>query len=396
MIRSYYKSVTVDSIPEIASREFGVGEFGKKISSRHLEFKTNSALNQYLRTNAPFYISYSNARYKFPSARPMEKKDLFGADLIYEFDADDIKTDCKETHDSWKCSDCGKQGKGSPDACDSCGSQRLSVEEWVCPECLGETKKQSLELIKIIENDLGFTEGISVNFSGSKGYHIHVRSSAVQSLSKSARLEILDYITGTNLDLESLGFYADKKGFFCPKISSSKGWSKKIFLEIERIFNANDPVLVASMGSTTVSNAKKLLKEKHNIITNAERGFLLSNGVNADKFWNSFLSFIVESMKLDVDRQTSVDINKIIRVPNTIHGSTGLLAKSFALDNLNDFNPLKETVVLGDDEIKIANARAPKFYLNGEWFGPFENESVSLPAYAAFYLLARKNAEVSN
>ena len=49
----------------------------------------------------------------FDQARPMEAKHLLGDDLIYEFDADDIKTPCKLTHDSWKCKSCGEVGKGA-------------------------------------------------------------------------------------------------------------------------------------------------------------------------------------------------------------------------------------------------------------------------------------------
>ncbi|PIN85158.1 MAG: hypothetical protein COV47_03640 [Candidatus Diapherotrites archaeon CG11_big_fil_rev_8_21_14_0_20_37_9] len=395
LLKEYYTSVSVDSVPDISKREFGFGEFGKKISSRHLEFRSANQMNNFLRDKVPFYISYSSARYEFPSARPMENKTFIDADLIYEFDADDIPTSCKMSHDSWICFDCSASGKGSPGECVECGSRKLKIEEWVCPECLNETKIQTKKLLKIIDTDFGFGEGVAINFSGSKGYHIHVRGNKIKDLSKGARLELLDYLTATNLDFKMCGFYPDKKFFLCPKRSVAKGWQKKLLDGIESLLDEGNVSKIAVAGSVRNSAAEKILKEKDNIISTTEKGFLLSvPGVKGEKFWGSVLNYLAESETLDVDRQTSVDINKIIRVPETIHGSTGLCAVRIPFEELNSFDPLKDSVVMSDSEIGLANVSCPKFYLNGNWFGPFENESFSVPSFVAFYLLARKSGEL--
>jgi len=399
LIKEFYRSTEITTVPDIASREFGIGSFGKKISNRHLEFKNNSSLNFYLRQKSPFYISYSNAHYKFPSARPMEKKDLIGADIIYEFDADDIKTDCKIEHDSWKCSSCGAIGKGNIKECPECGSG-VKVSEWVCSECIGETKRQTIKLMKLLENDFSFTDGISLNFSGSKGFHLHVRSESIQSLSKNARLELLDYITGTNINLTSLGFLSNQRKFLCPKKSNAKAWAKKILCSIEYLFDEGDASKIAAMASRdkfsfSTNKAKKLLKEKSKIFKAMDVGVLLFiPKVSNEKFWSALINSIIEDELLMVDRQTSVDINKIIRVPNTIHGSTGLQAKEVSIEGIKKFDALKECVVMSSKELALLNVVAPKFYLNGETFGPFNKEEVSLPTYAGFFLLARGNAEL--
>ena len=131
------------------------------------------------------------------------------------------------------------------------------------------------------------------------------------------------------------------------------------------------------------------------------KGLLLDPTKGADvtkKFWGSFLPKAIDEAKIemyvnDIDRQTSVDINKIIRVPNTIHGSTGLLAKTVEFSALGGFDPLKESVVLPETEMKLLNATSPEFFLAGKKFGPFNNGDVSLPSYAAFFLLARGAAK---
>ncbi len=415
-LRSYYSGRDVNTVPEIASREFGIGEFGRKISSRHLSFRSETELNQFLRGRAPFYISYSNALYELPSARPMENKHMLGADLIYEFDADEIKTNCKLVHDSWKCSSrtCLASGKGRLLHCPECGSG-TEVDEWVCPECLSETARQSIKLISFLRDDFGFSDGISTNFSGSKGFHIHVRGENVRSLSKTARLELLNYITSTNIDMAALGFFGDfnvkgsksdakgaKNSFICPKKNEAKGWAKRILDGVVAAFEKNDVPKVAVMGGITTAKAELLLKDKGKIIRHIENGLLAfpTKGIDADNFWRHFTKNVIDEEKiefghgLEVDRQTSVDINKIIRVPNTIHGSTGLLAREFPAEELGSFEPLSDAVVLAEDEIKVKGAVAPKFCLNGKWFGPFAGEEVSLPLYAAFYLLARGSASL--
>ncbi|MFH1587977.1 MAG: DNA primase small subunit domain-containing protein [Candidatus Diapherotrites archaeon] len=161
---SYYKSNPVKGIPRLNEREFGFGNFGQKISSRHLSFNNAKEMNEFLVNDSPFYFSYSVAYYKFPNARPMEAKEWKGSDLVFEFDADDLKTECSEKHTFWKCPSCGKEGTGLMEACDSCGTG-LKIEEWVCPECLNEVKKELIRMLDLLEIDLGLTEGYSFNFS---------------------------------------------------------------------------------------------------------------------------------------------------------------------------------------------------------------------------------------
>ncbi len=398
MLASYYRENQAGIVPDIASREFGIGSFGQKISSRHLSFRSSQELNSFLREKAPFYISYSCARYVLPSARPMEKKNMLGADLVYEFDADEIKTDCKGSHDSWKCTSCTAQGKGNIRECMECGSG-TKVDEWVCPECIGEARRQTIKLIETIEGDFGFSQGLAVNFSGSKGFHIHVRGKDVQALSKPARLELLDYITGANLDLEALGFSFPEKGACsCPKRVFASGWPEKIFGKIEQALDSGDASALAVMGSlTSMSAAQKTLNEKPSILGAMDRGLLLPvKGINGGRFWKSMVSSAIDMEKFYVDRQTSVDINKIVRVPGTIHGSTGMTAKVVEKSSLAAFDALSESVVLPGHEVKLLNACSPRFHIAKKWFGPFKNESVSLPAFAAFYLLARGSATLGD
>ena len=90
--------------------------------------------------------------------------------------------------------------------CTSCAKGTV-LDEWVCEICLNETKKQTFSLVNVLQNDFGFVEkDIFINFSGSKGYQVHVRSPTIFSLPKSARAELANYLSLHEVDLSQLGF----------------------------------------------------------------------------------------------------------------------------------------------------------------------------------------------
>lgn len=392
LFQGYYKKNFVSEPPAIEQREFGIGVFGKKISDRHLAFSSSNDFNAFLRSETPFFVSYSPAYYKEPWKMPMTAKSFLCADLVYEFDADDLKTGCKKEHDSWQCS-CGASGKGAMESCTSCGKP-VKVEQWVCQECLEAVKKQVFRLIGFLENDFGFTDGIEINFSGSKGYHLHVRSEKVKQLSQNARAELIDFIMGSGLAKENIGFFEQEKMLHCPR-ADSLGWAKKLRNSLADFVSNADAEHFAVAASTTHSFAEKALQKRAELLKAIERGVLLQVRSSKNKeFWDSITNFLIEKERLLIDRQTSIDLHKIVRVPETLHGSTGLLAKKLSFNNLSGFNPLRDTVVFSEKPVKLRVKKAPKFFLRDNWFGPFENTSLELPEYAAVFLLARGAAEL--
>lgn len=392
--RAYYAKNYVKEPPSIEMREFGTGSYGKKISNRHFSFKSHEELDNYLRNEVPFYISSSSAYYMFPERKPMDAKKILGADLIYEFDADDIKTNCKEKHDSWCCAKCGATGFGNIENCTNCG-ERVSVEQWFCNECLGETKKQVFKLLDFLETDFGFKE-ISVNFSGNAGYHVHVRSKEIRELKQGARIELLDYLTATNINFNALGFSKEGKMMRCPVPEKTSGWGKKILNSLSNFFNEADAQKIAAIGGIPLQKAKDLISKKELLLKNlSEKGVLLSPGTRNDAdFWNSIFEYVRAEVSLDIDRQTSVDISKVVRVPETIHGGTGLLAKKIPREKLSEFDPFSDAVVFGDTKVRVFINKAPKLIFGGEEYGPFDNFEGLIPEYLAIYLIARNSAKL--
>lgn len=357
---SFYKNNFIDSVSSVELREFGFGVFKRKIANRNLSFSTLKEMNDFLRTQAPLFFSYSNSYYSFPSRTPMALKEWIKGDLIYEFDADEVGIDIEE----------------------------IDGVQWFLHEHLDEAKKQVFRLIDFLENDFGFLrKDISVNFSGKAGYHVHLRNESVSSLNKKSRIELVDYLTGYGLDFVNLGFYLDTLS--CPKLGVKGLWSKRILSRVKELFESDEKNL-SSVINSSQKKAKSILQNKEVILDFLDKGLLFPiEEKKKSVFWKNILDYAVLKEKSPIDRQTSVDLHKIIRVPNTLHGQTGFVAKTIPLEELKNFDPFKDTIVFDSTPVKVKISKTPRFVLNGEKFGPFDDSKEELPLFAAVYLIGK-------
>jgi DNA primase small subunit len=115
----------------IERREFGFGDFERKIAYRHMAFRDWKALKTYLTNDAPPFVSVSSAHYQHPDGRPMENKGRIGAELVFDLDANDLNLPCAKVHGS----------------------------SWVCDKCLDAVKAETHKLIEdFLMSDFGFSE----------------------------------------------------------------------------------------------------------------------------------------------------------------------------------------------------------------------------------------------
>ncbi|MBO0888457.1 hypothetical protein J2P12_05090, partial [Candidatus Bathyarchaeota archaeon] len=108
--------------------------------------------------------------------------------------------------------------------------------------------------------------------------------------------------------------------------------------------------------------------------------------------WKTLSTKAVEKKSAKIDTVVTTDTHRLIRLPGTLNGHTGLLAMEVQRERLDDFDPFKEAVAF-QGMMKVQVAECPEFQLDGNKFGPYQNERVELPSYAAMLLLSKRRAE---
>lgn len=169
----YYQASALVLPPELTRREWGFiffDELPEVVMRRHKAFSSEGEAFEYLQGMVPAHVYHSAAYYKFPGAGTMKEKQWQGADLIFDLDADHLPQKARSY-----------------------------------AEMLANVKTETGKLLDFLLEDFGFTEDcISIAFSGGRGYHIHVHDPKVLTLESAERREIVDYLSGTGLTVDSL------------------------------------------------------------------------------------------------------------------------------------------------------------------------------------------------
>jgi len=358
---SDYYSKSAVGVRGLEKREFGFGGWEKKIEFRHLAFRNEGELRARLVSEAPLYISHSVAYYEFPDARPMPNKNWQGSDLIFDLDTDG--------------SACGHV----------CG-------KFTCQKCLDAVKADAVKLIEeFLLPDFGFSKSeLAVNFSGSRGYHVHVVSDAIYDLDREARREIADYVSGTGLSFERL-FWNEGKKFFGPSPSQGGFGGKFARAFVSRL---SDDAFARSI-------ALKLRKpeEKEKLKSAISMGNWDNIGItNREKK----LSEKFEEMKLTmagrIDANVTADTSKLIRMPDSIHGGSGFAAKRLSSpDAISSFEPMRHAPVFKGAPMRVkATETVPALNICDHSFGPIPSgEARELPEACAIYLICKKAAVIA-
>ena len=389
----YYKKngSTIVPPPSTEHREFGFLLFAEGMMIRHRSFRQASNLRKFIETTVPSDIYYSAAYYTDPEA-PMEKKGWIGSDLIFDIDADHIDTECKRDHDRWLCVQCKTSGHGQmPQSCPNCTGQRLKMETWMCCECLEKAKEEVTRLIRLLNLDFGVDlDEMQVNFSGHRGYHLHVTSEEVRSLGSKERKEIVDYIIGTGLDMDLLGIY-DHNGK--PTISAAPnlgglGWKGRIARRMKKILSEADRGELRKIGLK--SNIIETIMRTRNEELRSQTWNTIEGA--GKQTWQSIFHRIVLLEAVCIDTVVTTDIHRLIRLPETLNGKTGLRAMRVDIEELPRFNPLKQAVAFdGVETIHIEEA--PRFIIGNNEYGPFSDAYETLPTAAAILLLCKGRAQ---
>ncbi len=404
--RRYYDT-TKPTLPDrFGRREFGFMFWTAGIVQRHLGFSREEELRSFLAGRVPAHAYYSSAYYDNPNAPTMEEKGWLGADLIFDLDADHLPNAAKMSY----------------------------------PEMLEAIRIKILHLYDdFLRADFGFDEKtMRIVFSGGRGYHIHVFDERVWGLGSHERREIVDWITGKGLDVDAVfresafdqkefqGHLRVKTRVVAPA-QDEPGWRGKIMRGINALvarLEAMPPPdairFLASFEGVKESEAEDLYENlfkpratKPHVIRGVDRlreGQLeaLSDRsrdllirlvkdlqpVRGDERAGMSLDGIVQ--RAETDEPVTSDIKRLIRMPSSLHGKTGLRVVPLTRDEVDDFRPLRDAVpgAWTDESVRVNLKNKIILEIHGRAFNlaPGVND---VPQYLAIFLAARGLATVA-
>ncbi len=367
--REFYATAEPELPPRFTAREWGMLGWGGRMMQRHLAFRSEGELQAHLAREAPAHVYHSVAYYAYPSAGKMNEKQWQAADLIFDLDADHLPE-----------MELLKQGKISFGA------------------LMEITRGQAVRLAEdFLLGDLGLAlEDLQLVFSGGRGYHVHVRAPAVLKLPSGARRELADYLTGLDADKERLLVdaghtrkYGDKRyltGELRLPATDAPGWQGRVaryasawLTEAQALPPDEQLARLESLPGVSSKLAKQAQldgtpQEVFDTLPRRAQTALRDTALSACAVY--------------ADEPVTGDLHRLIRLPGTLHGGTGLLARSVTLNELRDFDPYRQATALGDAPVKVRSAAKHPVAM-GDVASLEPDEVTELPAAQGAYFMAR-------
>lgn len=384
--KDYYKKCELYLPDRFGRREFGFMFLDSDFVQRHLNFASKNEIKQFLADRVPAHVYHSAAYYEKPGAPTMAQKVWLGADLIFDLDADHVA-----------------------------GAKKMGYERM-----LNKVREETAKLIdEFLVRDFGFEEkDIVVAFSGGRGYHIHIRDPRIWGLQSRERREIVDYILGTDIDVDEVfpkvpyetTRWGTKRRYDRLE-KKAEGWRGKIARGLDEEVDC----LKDMKKEEALSRLKEfegvgesIAEEIYSVLFDGEEGRkgydkfkkgyldIFSSDVYLTGFTKGFLAKERPTIRGETDEPVTSDIKRLIRLPTSLHGKTGFSVVLLTRSQLDDFDPLLDAVpsTWSDELVVIRGRTKVELRLKGETFN-LKKDIVRLPEYAAIFFMCRGMATLA-
>jgi len=383
MFRRYYRSFTPDMPDRFTKKEFGFIPFGGTMR-RHMAFRSPEDLKLYMTNEIPSHSYYSTAYYRYPDNPVMDDKQWMGAELIFDLDADHL----------------------------------AGADEMTYSEMMTQIRKEMIALCdNYLFSDLGFSEKqVHICFSGGRGYHAHIRSNDIYTLGTNERRELVDYISCTGLDMDwafplhqnAIGTVSYGNGTSVAKINryhlipseEEGGWKHKMrraLADIVKNIEEEDFKSIKKLYPSVKSPKSNIVKLGKHLKKCSDIMFRYNSMVDLEIWEQDILMKCLNDaaprLSSEVDKPVTPDIKRLIRLPGSLHGKTGLRVSPITRDQLTDYDPLQYAVpdIFTSDPVKVTMRKDMSINMLDEDMS-LKGET-EVPEYAAAFLIGRKYAD---
>ena len=319
-LRDYYRNrfSTSELRKVIGLQDFSCREFAFQLQNtgfiRNISFERPGELTRWLKEDTPL-SAYVGAVYDRPLSneyRIQEAKWCY-RELVFDIDLndyDDVRT-------------CGCKGKGQ-----------------ICQKCWPLLHPVVLMLDQTFERDFGYE--VTWAYSGNRGIHAWIRGSHADDLSRNQRRAIVDYLSmvrkGRLLLLRSGDRRLELPTYIHNRIM-------RLVVKIALNLASKEELIQAGF---TKDMTKQILSYRvsQEGISNPRFQRLTTGVQNREQI----LRKILERWYPRFDENVTVDIRRVLRIPGSIHGSTGKACRLLREDELIPnfiFDPEEEPSVFG-------------------------------------------------
>jgi len=361
----YYRKTVLVAPSSLEQREWGFVLFNPGATDmrmrRHIGFGGRDEMTSYILNLIPQHAYYSTAYYEKPDAATMADKGWSGADLIFDLDADHIV-------------------RGPYD------------------QMLARVKVETGKLLDMLTVEFGMDKkAIELVFSGGRGYHVHVKDIAFRAWGSAERRELIDYVCGIGIDPAAM---------LAGKAPAGPCWQnryREALLEYLRWLGsvpAEEAMAhLTEMEGIGKDSASTFLKKREEFITEIERhpsGMIFRNrvlGIIVTQQEGEFKKRLLNRAAL-ADEPVTTDTKRLIRMPTSIHGGSGMRVQPLELRDLHDFDPLVDAVVFGTRDVRVnLNFKLTMPMLGSTY--ELQKGITTVPEAVAVFLCARGAADIA-
>jgi DNA primase small subunit len=363
----YYRKAILSAPPSLPQREWGFLFFdpNPKIQMRrHMAFGGKEELFDYLKTLIPAHVYYSSAYYETPAAPTMAEKHWTGADLIFDLDADHIVR----------------------------GPYAMM---------LARVKEETEKLIAMLTGEMGIDpRSIGLVFSGGRGYHVHVRDIAFRGWGSEERRELINYVCGIGIDPSAL---------LKNPVITRKSWKYRILSTIEEYTDYLDNLdkteaikKLTGISGIGKTSAERFFSQKDLLVLKIRSN---PETLTQDRtYWPVLQALLSDSdgefakrlraKAALADEPVTTDIKRLIRLPTSLHGGSGMRVQPVSISSLSAFDPLVDAVVFGDRDLRVESAFSLDMPMLGNPYH-IEKGMNTVPEALAVFLCCRGIGEIA-